>query len=543
MSTGPIALACLLLTVHQGLPEEMHLNFRDFKIPIVLSAGKQTDIRQLFLYFSDDEGQTWQTWREASPNEKSFIFRAPRDGKYWFIVGQEDHQGNKIPADPMRVRPNQRIVVDTMPPRVQVAKAERQPNGDVLLQWTIAEDYPDPQSLRLSFHTPSLPPDKWTPLPVDPQSSSSEKQFNPGSPGEVRVRVQIKDRAGNPGQAETVVSAPGGSVPAPVPAFNVIPTNRSDAPAQPGLLASRQTPYPPNDQPPPSPPNPPRHEDTFQPLTSPTPMNPPEQPPLGPSPVATSSALAATPATFAPEAARGALPPVQIVNKREVRIEFEVAKFGPSGLGGADVYVTLNEGATWERWPREVPVTLPPLTESHGSVPVRGSVMVQLEREAITYGFIVAVKSKAGRARPAPKPGEPPRIRVELDATVPKAEMYEPRPDPRQPDTLILTWNAVDRHLPGEPVSLEWAERKEGPWSSIGGEHLPNTIAAGLPPMDRVTGACSWRLPERMPDRVYLRLTVQDQAGNRAVAETANPVLIDLSVPETNIIGVAPGVR
>jgi hypothetical protein len=538
MGAGPIALTCLLLSVHQGPPEETHLNFRDFKIPIVLKAGKQAEIRQLVLYFSEDEGQTWQTWREAPPTEKDFVFRAPHDGKYWFIVGQEDQQGNKIPADPHRVRPNQRIVVDTAPPRVQIATAERRPNGEVFLRWTIAEDNPDPRSLRLDYHTAEMRPDQWTPLPIDPQSPSSEKQFNPGSTGEVRVRVQIKDRAENVGQDEKVIPASGG--PAPAPAFSVIPTMRSDPSAQPNMLASRQSPAPPNDPPPPSRPKP---DEGPQPLSPPEPMMSTGQSLPGSAPVAASSGLATPPAPFGPETARGALPPVQIVNKREVSIQFEVAKIGPSGLGGADVYVTLDEGATWKRWPGEVPVTLPPVTESHGSTPVRGSVTVQLQSEGVTYGFIVAVKSKAGLARPAPKSGEPPRVRIELDATVPKAEMYEPRPDSRQPDTLILSWNAVDRHLANNPVTLEWAEHKEGPWYNIGGEHLANTVPPGLPPVDKVTGACGWHLPERMPSRVYLRLTVLDSAGNRAVAETASPVLIDLSVPETNIIGVEPGTR
>ncbi len=97
MGTGPIALACLLLTVHQGPADEWYLNYRDFRIPIVLVDKKQTDIHKLILFFSKDEGGSWQTWREAPPTEKAFIFNATQDGKYWFIVGQEDHQGNKIP--------------------------------------------------------------------------------------------------------------------------------------------------------------------------------------------------------------------------------------------------------------------------------------------------------------------------------------------------------------------------------------------------------------------------------------------------------------
>ncbi len=440
------------------------------------------------------------------------------------------------------MRPNQRVVVDTVPPKVKIVKAERQPGGEVLLRWTIDEQYPDPQALRLDYHTQAMPPDQWTPLPVDPQTVTNEARFNPRSAGELRVRVQIKDRAKNLGQTEAVVTASGGSVPAPAPVFNAIPTNRGEPSSPPGLLASRQMQHVPNDPPPPSPP---RHEDTFQPVLSPMPMSPPSQPSTGPAPVATSSALTTPPAAFAPESARGALPPVQIVNKHEVRIEFEVPRVGPSGLGGADVYFTLNEGATWQRWPGEVPVSLPPLTETHAAMPVRGSVTVQLTAEAVTYGFIVAAKSRAGLARPAPKSGEPPRVRVELDTTVPMAELHEPRPDPSQPDTLTLSWKAVDRNLAaqGQPITLEWAERREGPWNAIGGDRLPNSMPAGMSATERMTGACSWHLLERMPSRVYLRLTVEDKAGNRAVAETATPVLIDLSVPETNIIGVAPGPR
>ena len=369
-------------------------------------------------------------------------------------------------------------------------------------------------------------PDQWTPLPIDPQAGQSEKRFNPGSAGEVRVRVQLKDRADNVGQGEALVPAAGaapsaGAAPAggaEGPTFGVIPTVRAEPSSQPGLLASRQAPHPVGDAPAPSKPT---TAETPAPLMSPADMNP-----SGRVPVAANSDRTPAAAGFAPEAVRGALPPVRIVNKREVKLDFEVAKVGPSGLGGADVYVTLNEGASWSRLPGEMPVSLAPMGDAR-SGPVRGSVTVQLPAEATVYGFLVAVKSKAGLARPAPKPGEPPQARVELDATPPRAELIRPTPDQTQRDTLILGWTAVDRNLPSNPISLEWAERKEGPWSPIGGG-LPNS------------GQYAWQLPETIPSRVYLKLTVRDTAGNAAVAQTDKPELIDLSVPETNIIGVAP---
>jgi hypothetical protein len=39
-------------------------------------------------------------------------------------------------------------------------------------------------------------------------------------------------------------------------------------------------------------------------------------------------------------------------------------------------------------------------------------------------------------------------------------------------------------------------------------------------------------VPEDTPPKVYLRLSVRDTAGNVAVAQTPQPVLIDLTEPE-----------
>jgi len=524
MGMGPITWACLMLTVHQGPAPEYPINARDFEIPYGIKPAQRNNVLELSLYVSRDQGQTWELVAKKTPTDgKPFVYHAPADGTYWFVVQEEDRAHRLNPANPSSVRPNQRIVVDTVPPRIQVT-AERQANGEVLARWSIAEEHPDTHSLRLEYHTEAMPPNQWTPLPVDPQSGQSEKRFHPGNGGEIRVRVQIKDRAENVGQGEATVAAAAGAGPAPgvgaeKATFGVIPIMRSEQAGAPGLLTSRQATNPSSVAPPPSRPTTPEIPSA---LTPPAELNPAGRPP-----VAASSERTPAASSFAPETVRGALPPVKIVNKREVKLDFEVAKVGPSGLGGADVYVTLNEGAAWSRLPGELSVALAASGDLHAG-PVRGSVTVQLPAEGTVYGFIVAVKSKAGLARPAPKPGEPPQVRVELDASPPRAELIRPAPDPTQRDTLVLSWTAVDRNMPSNPVTLEWAERKEGPWSPIGGGALPNS------------GQYAWHLPEGIPSRVFLKLTVRDIAGNAAVAQTDKPELIDLSVPETSIIGVAP---
>jgi hypothetical protein len=546
MGMGPITWACLMLAIHQTPAREYFMDSRDFEIPYRIEAARRNNVLELSLYVSRDQGQTWDLVAKKAPTDsKPFVYRAPADGTYWFVVQEEDRAHHLNPVNPSSVKPNQRIVVDTQRPRIQVT-AERQANGEVLAKWSIAEEHPDPQSLRLDYHTEAMRPDQWTPLPVDPQAGQTEKRFNPGSAGEVRVRVQMKDRAENVGQGEATIAAGGGTAPnlsagndaAP---FNVIPAMRAEQPNQPGLLTSRQAVRPAGEAPALAP-NRGAVAATPAALTSPLELNPAGQqpasasppaaaPPAAPlGPVAASSDRTAAAPGFGPETARGALPPVKIVNKRDVKLDFEVAKVGPSGLGGADVYVTLNEGATWSRLPGELPVSLATAGELHAG-PVRGSVTVQLPAEGTAYGFIVAVKSKAGLARPAPKPGEPPQVRIELDATPPRAELIRPAPDPSQRDTLVLAWTAVDRNLPSTPITLEWAQRKEGPWSPIGNGPLPNN------------GQYAWHLPDGIPSRVFLRLTVRDTAGNAAVAQTDKPELIDLSVPETSIIGVAPAAR
>ena len=388
------------------------------------------------------------------------------------------------------------VIVDTVKPQVKVT-AERQANGWIQARWTITESAPELRSVRLDYNTAALPTGQWTPLPAPPAPEGT-KEFDPGRDGqigEVHVRVRMKDQAGNEGEDVAVVAATGAAAvgsptigasakPAEGPAFSLIPASQGAPSSQPNQLASQQRVRPPLD---------PVHPGTVGP--SPLPMSPSRPADLSPA----GPASAPTPAGNLPVAASSdrmpplsgspAAPPpsssaLKIVKAREVRLDFTVAKVGPSGLGAADVYVTLDKGATWKKMPGEVPVSLPPSADLHGPEPVPGSVSVQLPAEGTIYGFIVAVKSKAGLAPPPPKPGDTPEALVELDTTAPKAQMFKPQPDTTQPNTLILAWTAVDRNLANKPITLEWSEQKDGPWNVIGEGPMPNS------------GQFSWRLPE-----------------------------------------------
>jgi hypothetical protein len=226
-----------------------------------------------------------------------------------------------------------------------------------------------------------------------------------------------------------------------------------------------------------------------------------------------------------PVAAAAAGPvPLRLVNKRQVRLCFDVRQMGPSGLGGVELHVTTDEGHTWERMPLQPEaVTLPPLNEAQGAGPACGSVLVNLPQDGVIYGFYLVGKSGAGLSGSPPQSGALPQIRVEADTVMPDAELYRPHFDPADPGVLLLTWRASDRNLSTDPVTLEWSESLQSGWTFIGPPAHPNT------------GRFSWKIPAEAPARVYLRLTVRDAAGNVSVVETPAPLSLDLKVPKITI--------
>jgi hypothetical protein len=152
--------------------------------------------------------------------------------------------------------------------------------------------------------------------------------------------------------------------------------------------------------------------------------------------------------------------------------------------------------------------------------------LVPLPRDEVVYGFYLVVKSRAGLGKAPPKSGDLPQIRLERDTAPPVAHWLRPMPDPARRDTLILAWEASDRNLAQNPVTLEWADDPGGPWHPIGKPDMPNT------------GRYAWQVPVDIKPSVYLRLSVRDTAGNVGVHQTEQPELVDLSVPEATITGV-----
>ena len=212
-------------------------------------------------------------------------------------------------------------------------------------------------------------------------------------------------------------------------------------------------------------------------------------------------------------------------------LEYELSKIGPSGVGSVEIFFTENDGQKWELLARDAKV----VGKTSGG---RQKGEIELPQDGI-YGFTIVVKSQAqlkqemlteDRKPHGPQPGDVPEIRVEVDTVPPTAEMFPPRRDMTKTNALVLFWKASDKNLSSNPVTLEWAEHRDGPWNPIA-NNLPNS------------GKHSWQLPDRLPVEVYLRLRVTDLAGNEGIATTPQPITVDLSEPEGRLTSVTVSPR
>jgi hypothetical protein len=562
MAMGTLTMAWLMLVSGTVPADVSPINQRKFEIPIQIDAASRSKIKELKLFSSTDEGRSWQEVAVTGPDKGAFVYYAPTDGEYWFLVQIVDQQSRPDPADIYKLPPDVKVLkvlVDTLKPLLRIVSAERQ-GDDVAVSWEIQEDHPDLATLKLEYRAADAELYQWQSTTLDP-GMHGQTHFRVTNPAALTIRMQVQDLAGNLTTTQAEVAA------LPAPATTV--ASASSTGSHSTSLISREDKMPHLDMPPIKPPTvgsdrgpalpsdaglgssgpsaPPEHPSVQQgaPLAHseprgladhsagqgaivPPPWSNPESgthlvattenniPPMPPSPTVSSTRPAAA-----------QLPSLQVINSTQVTLEYEVGKFGPSGVGSVEVYLTRDDGATWQRFAADQEVKIPPSPEPGGpAASIRRPITVELPGEGV-YGFYLVVRSGAGLGKPPPQNGDPPQMRIEVDTTRPVAQLFAPEPVAGRRDALILNWTASDRNLASTPITLQWAERQGGPWETIGAD-LPNS------------GHHTWKLPPNLPYRVFLRLSARDTAGNLGIAETREPVLVDLSEPDAHFVGVAP---
>ncbi|MCI0639172.1 MAG: hypothetical protein L0Y72_07950 [Gemmataceae bacterium] len=523
-----LTLTCLCLTLGQApnhAPSDiMHTNQRQLRIPINFQDARRAEMRELMLFASSDQGRNWQQVAAVAPDKTDFTFFAPADGAYWLRVAVINRQGKQEPENLQQGPPDLKILIDTVKPTLRLGAPQRH-GDDVTLAWEIQETHPDWQNFRLDYVTKDAPSSFGTAIAATP-GLTGQARFKASAPGPLVVRLSVRDQAGN--QATATAEVPGSigvSAASPNPMhYNASPIGQTPSIAPPPIASSQVS-----EIPPPAPPViakqgalPPALPFESSNGKVPPPVGngwtPPAQGAVDPNVRLVADSGANPPSTppIAP-VSKKPLPTVQYVNQTEVTLEYELAKVGPSGVGSVDLWWTQNDGHSWERFAEDPEIKGTTKSGRHKRT-------LDLPGDGL-YGFALVVKSAAGLGKAPPRAGDAPEIRIEVDTSQPVAQLFSPTPDPDRPNALLLKWAVRDNNLTVTPITLEWAERREGPWNVI-------VANAGN------TQKHSWQLPEKLPVQVFLRLRARDAAGNEGVAVTTEPQLVDLSEPEGRLVNV-----
>jgi hypothetical protein len=203
---------------------------------------------------------------------------------------------------------------------------------------------------------------------------------------------------------------------------------------------------------------------------------------------------------------------IRYVNSTNFGLNYQITDVGKSKVAAIELWVT-RDGKEWRRH-AERASEQPPFP-------------VEVTEEG-RYGFILIGRSGAGLSEPPPKLGDPPHVVVEVDLTKPKVTLQsvDVGKGP-QSGTLSISYTAIDANIERRPITISYAENPAGPWTPIvKGEENKGTYL--------------WRMPAELPSEVYIRVEAVDKAGNIGSAETANKVVVDLSVPKVRVIDVTP---
>jgi hypothetical protein len=441
----------------------------------------------------------------------------------------------------------------------------------------VDDKFPNDSETKVHFRATDNPKTYWQEVTL-PANSRSGVKFACNYNGSITVKITAVDVAGNrtevtkdipgPGATQNTISNATPTIPSspaipPVTRIGatdmnptpIVPSTNLDPviPAGPGPVAPiAPGPISPTPPTPPAPAPPPIQT---QPVTPPY---TPEQPPTtghpggtsndGMKPLATvdpnakPAPVPALPTQGTTPAAWNSSPPTvevtraQVISYPRFDLGFDLEQRGPSGISRVDLWVTRDEGKTWQKWSQH--------DGKNGLVQVVLNVRENFQLEG-NYGFRLVPVSGAGLSEREPVSGDVPEMRVILDVTAPQVELYPPVSDPNAPDTLILQWKATDRNFGDEPITLEWGAGPLGPWKPVamsGNEPVIQATATTAPVAKRLanTGQYGWRVPVGVPARVYLKATARDAAGNVKEVVTREPILVDLTKPKAKINGIVP---
>jgi hypothetical protein len=499
------------------MPPRMVMNKTAFYLPVLIDDKVRTGLKEIHLYVKDHPSRPWVLKDRKGPTITSFEFRPPHDGEYWFTVATVDKMGRQTPADLSREGPGVIVVHDTQAPQVDIRQLQATAEGQ-WVQCDVRDANPDLAKTRFEYQTADQ---VWRCGEIVPGRNDAfiipaQALFNG------MVKVTAVDRAGNVAEQKlnlkTVaggMSVAGGGQAPPDSCPGGMACHESAPGAQAATANSSPVMAAGNEGPPlPEMGTSPHVDSSVQQAVA-----------WAPSPAAPGgvSAQRQMQVVVDPPVMQGSTPDAsrtggvpanrKIISTTHVALEYQIESVGGSGVGKIEVWITPDQGQSWQRL---------------GEDPDRRSpVEVDLPGEGL-YGVSLVVSNGRGFGATPPAPGDTPDWWIEVDVTKPFVELVGVRPgNGDEGAALWITWNARDKNLATECVDLYYSVNREGPWTAI----AKNA---------RNDGRYRWAVPQEIGPLAFIRVAVTDRAGNMSKADTPHAIALDdMSRPRAHVVGIA----
>jgi hypothetical protein len=423
-------------------------NKQQFRLKIDLPEADRQKLKEVQLYVRGGNSD-WACKETAAPNQTHFNFRAQQDGEYWFTIVTVDKAMRLTPPDVTREPPAFVVVVDTQLPEVTITEASAAPRtpSEELIRCSVKDVNLDASSVKYEYQAMDK---TWRNLEPIPNQAEFFHCPEKGT-WTGQVRVTASDLAKNTTVREGTVGA--GAVAQATPSGGA-------AGVAPGMEVV------------------PLHVDSRS-----------DKP--GQGALATGQRL--------------------VINQLHAVLDYRIDQVGPSGVGKVEVWITADEGRSWQR-----------LCDDPDR---RSPAEFDLPKEG-TYGVALVVLNGYLVGDPPPAPGTVPDCWIEVDMTKPTAQLLAVRPGGGDnPWTMVISWAASDRNLGADPIDLYYSTQREGPWL---------LIARGL----KNDGNYVWSVPHENGAQFFVRMEVSDRAGNMTRCDSPTAVVLDTSHPRATAIGL-----
>jgi len=209
----------------------------------------------------------------------------------------------------------------------------------------------------------------------------------------------------------------------------------------------------------------------------------------------------------------------RFVNTKRVTMNCELHEVGPSGVALVELWYT-HDARSWNRGPeyRLVP----------GDDKDKHTITFDVASEGV-YGITLLARSGVGLGDRPPQVGDRPHLWIEADWTKPEVKLHNVVVGTgADKGKLTVAWEARDKNLPREPITLSYGRAADGPWQPIATKLANN-------------GRYVWMLPsENVPYQFHVKVEAVDRAGNIGEAITPELVKVDLSTPKVRILDIEP---